>query len=73
MSIEEFAKDFDTIEPRKDWHALKVWEVSNKRDDGACVGLPIYVLSDGKKYRYADPDEVFKIRRDEYPDIEKDE
>lgn len=64
MTIREFVKksfEYDHYRKRGTWGMYTVYEVWNKKWEGAKIGFPHFALVDGENIRIATSDETMKI------------
>lgn len=64
MTIREFVKksfEYDHYRKRGIWGKYIVYDVWNKKWEGAKIGLPHFALVDGENIRIATSDETMKI------------
>lgn len=65
MSIKEFIKqnneDFDRYRKQPEWNGYTVYHVWAKRNEGACVGLPMFAIEKNGEIRLAEFEEIQSI------------
>ena len=64
MNIREFVKkstEYDRYRKRGIWEQYTVYDVWNKKWEGAKIGLPHFALVDGENIRIAKHEETMKI------------
>ena len=64
MTIREFVKksiEYDHYRKHGTWGKYTVYNVWNKKWEGAKIGFPHFALVDGENIRIANPDETMKI------------
>ena len=68
MTIKEFIKQnkghFDHYRTEGTWNGYTVYHVWAKRNEGACVGLPIFALEKDREFRLANLEEIHSIMKE---------
>ena len=68
MTIREFIKknkqDYDHYRTQGSWNGYTVFQVWAKRNEGGCVGLPIFALEKDGEFRLATLEEIHSIMKE---------